>query len=79
MSIRQYALVRFRAELRQKEIKQGYYADLVGKQFIYLGEIPNQIGHCVLVEVGPKPDLLGTAIRLFHHTGDFEEIPEDKL
>lgn len=79
MAIRQYALVRFRHELRKKEIEEGYYAALIGKEFIYLGDIPNQPGHCVLVEIGPKPDLLGSAIRLFHHTSDFEEIPEDEL
>jgi len=75
---RQYAVVRFKEEECKEAIAQGYYAELLGKQFIYLGDIPNQPGHCVLVEVGPKPNLEGK-LHLFRHTDDFEEIPEDEL
>ena len=80
---RPLSIVRFKVEDRKKEIEQGYYTGLLdsdgkSKQFIYLGDMPNQTGHCVLIEIGPQPDLQGS-FRLFHHTADFEEIPEDDL
>ena len=48
-----------------------YKSFLAEDTFIFLGEIPNQRGHCVL---------LGKSGRMYDefHTDDFEELSEDK-
>jgi hypothetical protein len=77
-SPRPLALVRFKRGKYSPEDEAKYYFDLLHGEFIYLGDIPNQPGHCVLIRVGPKPDFAGS-FELFRHTADFEEIPEDEL
>ena len=49
-----------------------YTAFLAENHFIFLGEIPNQEGHCVL---------LGKSGRLYDgfHNEDFEELNEDEV
>lgn len=74
---RPFSLVRFVGRYSPEDMER-YYKPLVGKQFIFFGEIPNQPGHCILWTVGPKPTLVGEP-EFFRHTEDFEEIPEDEL
>jgi len=76
--LRQNALVKFKRGKYSKEYEEKYYKDLLDKTFIYLGEIPNQPGHCVLIEIGSKPDLAGR-LELFRHIEDFEELPEEEI
>lgn len=49
-----------------------YQSFLRENHFIFLGEIPNQPGHCVL---------LGKSGRMYDgfHTDDFEELSEDEV
>ena len=75
---RPFSIVRFRHEFKSPEEIERYYKPLVGKQYIFFGEIPNQPGHYVLWSVGPKPSLVGEP-EFFRHTDDFEEIHEDDL
>ena len=39
---------------------------------IFLGEIPNMPGHCVVIEIVSKELHIG------YHTDRFEELPEDE-
>lgn len=74
------SIVRFKKghlNLSEGDIEK-YYGDLIGKQFIFLGEFPNQPGHCILVKIGEGPDYRGS-FEMFRHTADFEEVPEDEL
>jgi len=72
------SIVRFKSEQHSAENIAKYFTQFLNKQFIFLGEFPNQPGHCILVEIGPQPDYLGT-LKMFHHTDNFEEVPEDEL
>lgn len=72
------SIVRFKHRDHSQENLDKYYSGLLDKQFIFLGEFPNQPGHCILVEIGPKPDYPGSFV-MFRHTDDFEEVPEDEL
>ncbi len=45
--IQQYALVRFTAPKEHAD----KYDFKIGQQFVYLGEIPNMPGHCVVADV----------------------------
>lgn len=75
---RPHSIVRFKRNQHSKEDEAKYYSNLLDKQFIFLGEFPNQPGHCILVEIGPYPDYSGK-FEMFRHTVDFEEVPEDEL
>jgi hypothetical protein len=46
-AIQQYALVRFTAPKEHAD----KYDFKIGQQFVYLGEIPNMPGHCVVADV----------------------------
>ena len=75
---RPHSIVRFKHEQHSKEHLDKYYAQLLNKHFVFLGEFPNQPGHCILVEIGSGPDYPGK-FEMFRHTDDFEEVPEDEL
>ena len=72
------SIVRFKRGQHSAEYIAKYFTKLLDKQFVFLGEFPNQPGHCILVEIGPQPDYQGT-FKMFHHTVNFEEVPEDEL
>lgn len=40
---------------------------------IFLGEIPNMPGHCIVYDTLSKQMMIG------YHTENFEEIPEDEV
>lgn len=72
------SLVKFKRGKYEARAEKMYYGDLIGKTFIYLGDIVNQPGHCILVEVGNLPHL-PSKFELFRHTADFEELSEDEI
>jgi len=43
-----------------------------GKSYIFLGEIPNMPGHCVIVDAPTK-------VHFGYHTGDFVELSEEEV
>jgi hypothetical protein len=65
--LRQYALVQYEAYPGEKQgaIKKGAH-------LIFLGEIPNMPGHCVVSDVKTGKILVG------FHTDRFHEIPDDQ-
>ena len=71
---RQYSLVRLTEETKQWLIENGHDdSPLVQHDvFVYLGEIPNMPGHCVLASHKDGVILSG------YHIEDFEEIPEEE-
>ena len=58
-----------------KEIYDKYFANVFGnnKLFIFLGEIPNARGHCILV------DLTTGKIIGIYHTSNFREANENEV
>lgn len=75
---RPFSIVRFCGQYNPEDMER-YYKKLVGKHYIFMGEIPNQPDHCVLWAVGPRnKDYVGKP-EFFRHTADFEEVPEDDL
>lgn len=87
-AVRYLALVRMKASAKAQLTPEGvalYFPDrlkshhLYGKSewFVFMGEIPNQPGHCVVMKVtGAGLPLEPTG---FHHTNLFEEVPEDEV
>lgn len=76
---RPWSIVRFKKDKYTAAAIEKYYKDLIGKQFIYFGEIPNQPSHCVLWTIGPREqDYVGKP-EFFRHVADFEEVPMDEL
>jgi len=75
---RPHSIVRFKRGQHPPKDEAKYYSTILDKQFVFLGEFPNQPGHCILVEIGPRPDYPGR-FEMFRHTVDFEEVPEDEL
>lgn len=76
---RPLSIVRFRHEQHTDESNKKYYKGLIGKHFLFMGEIPNQIGHCILWTVGPRDKNFVGEPEFFRHTEDFEEVHEDDL
>ena len=70
--IRQYALVRITKDW-YKIYQDGFGSDSEINRFIYLGEIPNMLGHCVII------GKLTNTVYSGWHTEIFEEIPEDEV
>lgn len=71
---RQYSLVRLDAEYKKWLIENGHKDSplLEHDVFVYLGEIPNMLGHCAIVNQKTGVILSG------YHIENFEEIPEDE-
>jgi hypothetical protein len=67
--MRQYSLVRV------KEEDEGVYTDhfFPDTKFVFLGEIPNMLGHCVIIGQSTRKTYIGFHIEVF------EEIPEDEV
>lgn len=72
--IRTNSIVRM-TEKAKKWYKENYPESRIlhHERFIFLGEIPNMIGHCIVVTISESHILNGL------HTYDFEEIPEDEV
>ena len=71
MNIRQYALIEFTEEFINSMGTDKEHPIMKEKVFVYLGEIPNMLGHCVVAghESG----------RIFsgYHIDNFREIQEE--
>lgn len=63
---------RYRDILRGEGLKDHPLASKELARVLYLGEIPNMPGHCIIVTTS------GDVMWGFH-TEDFEEIPEDEV
>jgi hypothetical protein len=73
--IRQYAAVIFdKSTCATSEIYEEYYKkNFEGKTFIFLGEIPNVPGHCLIA------DLYTGEVSGMHHTDNFREATEEEV
>ena len=71
---RQYSLVVFDTDSISEKAYEEYYGETFprGKTFIFLGEVPNARGHCVLAD----PET-GKIICLYH-TFNFREATDDE-
>lgn len=74
--IPQYSLVRVEKSYVDWLVESGNknHDLLKSSFFIYLGEIPNMPGHCVVAEHGNKGRILSG-----FHTEDFEVVPLEDL
>jgi len=75
---RPWSIVRFKKNKHSPESVEKYYKDLIDKRFIYFGEIPNQLGHCILWTIGSRDQNYIGKPEFFRHVADFEEVPEDE-
>ena len=74
MEIRQYAFVVFDKESCGTDMYEKHYKEkFENKLFIFLGEIPNAPGHCVLA------DLDTGKIEGMWHTDNFREATEEEV
>lgn len=74
MEIRQYAFVVFEKGSCDSDIYEEHYKEkFENKLFIFLGEIPNAPGHCVLA------DLDTGKIEGMWHTDNFREATEEEV
>jgi len=72
-TIRQNAWVVFDEENCPKDVYEEYYKPIFGgKMFIFLGEVPQTPGHCILADLSTGK-ILG-----MYHTDDFREAREDE-
>ena len=71
MMPRQYSLVRFDVGDLDESWWEKYPFEKNGV-YVFLGEIPNMPGHCVVVDFKTGKLISG------YHTENFEEIPEDE-
>jgi len=71
---RQYALVKVRESYREFIEQQGHDDCALAQEdvFVFLGEIPNMRGHCVVA--GHKSGRIASS----YHVENFVEIPEDE-
>lgn len=68
---RQYSLVRFHSDRLPAEYRDRYPFSADGV-YVFLGEIPNMPGHCVVVDHRSGKVFSG------YHTENFAEIPDDE-
>jgi len=68
---RQYALVKFDFSSLPKEYHRGYPFS-ANHRYIYVGEIPNMEGHCIVMDEKGK-------IYTGYHTENFVELTEDEM
>lgn len=73
--IRRNAFVIFDINSCSEEIYEKYFKDIfpLGKLFIFLGEIPQAKGHCILADLDS-----GKIIGMFH-TSNFREATEEEV
>ena len=72
--MRQYAFVKFDQTTCSKEHWDQYYKATFGEDiFIYLGEVPNCPGHCILA------DLTSGKVIGMYHTDNFREATEEEV
>jgi hypothetical protein len=69
-----YTIVEFNKDSCTKEMYDRYYLEIFeGKHFIFLGEISNMPGHCILVDIKTGLILSG------YHSDNFKEVKENDL
>ena len=68
---RQYSLIRLR-DWYKEFVKENNHPIGKPEVFIYFGEIPNMLGHCVVMDHSSGKFFSG------YHIENFEEIPEDE-
>ena len=71
--IRQNALVKMDFDSMPKKWADEYRSKFDGKVFIFLGEIPQAPGHCVLA------DLKTGYVEAMYHTDNFVELTDDEV
>ena len=72
--IRQNAFVVFDTEHCPQDIYNDYYKEVFeGKMFVFLGEIPQCPGHCILADLDT-----GNIVGMYH-TDNFREATEDEV
>jgi hypothetical protein len=69
-SPRQYALVKFNI---CNGLDWKHYPFAERRNYVFLGNIPNMPGHCIVVDQHTGQIYTG------YHTEDFKEIPEDEI
>lgn len=75
---RPWSIVRFKKNKYDAESIARYYKDLLDKQFIYFGEIPNSLSHGVFLTIGTRDEDYIGKFELFRHVADFEEVPDEE-
>jgi len=71
--LRQYVLVKLTEEYREDLKNIGGYRDMLDElHFVYLGEIPNMLGHCVVVGWSGK-------VYPGYHTWNFVELTDEEM
>ena len=71
--MRQYALVRHNKDMKDFYSGSGVFKKDPAMIFIFLGEIPNMLGHGIFIGRDSGKIYSG------FHTDSFEEIPEDEV
>ena len=72
--MRQYAFVKFDQTTCSRKDWVQYYEPTFGNDiFIYLGEVPNCPGHCILA------DLMSGKVMGMYHTDNFREATEEEV
>ena len=72
--IRPYTLCKFNpTNLSPKEIKLYEYDFKVGQVVLFVSEIANMPGHCVIVDIEDEK------IYVNYHTSDFTELNEEEI
>ena len=71
--IHKLSVVVFDKERCPQDVWENYYkVQFSGKAFVYMGEIPQMPGHCVLINVD-------TGIAMIHETENFRLATQDEL
>lgn len=70
--ISKFPLVKFDFDKCPEDLHH-YYESLRGRTFILLGDIKQQMGHCILIDINTKE------FELFWHTEDFIELTDDEV
>jgi hypothetical protein len=72
--LRQYAIVQVTKSYRDLLIHHNHEDSILasGRSFIFLGEIPNQQGHAVLIDCITNENVIGV------HMGNLYELSDDE-
>lgn len=69
---RQYSIVKFDFDELPEEYHSGY-PFIPMRMYIYLGEIPNMLGHCIVM------DRFDGTMHVGFHIENFKEMTEDEM
>lgn len=80
MSIPRYlSIVRFDFDGFPKDFDTSVYPFDKDERFIFLGEIPNMPGHCVVLRMVTGPGLVKPDAVFGYHTENFVELPTEEI